>query len=112
MKRIVVIFACLFAVPATAAFTETRTMNFADFSEVGVGSGMRVSITQGENYRVEGSGDSGDLDRLRIRQNRDLLEFSIQSNWFGGIHAGPIAIDITLPTTPYLTSWLRSPRDP
>ena len=97
MKRIVVVLASLFVLSATAAFAETRTLNFTDFNQIGVGSGMRVSITQGEHYRVEATGDPRDLDRLRIKQNRDVLEFSIQSHWLGGTHTGPIILDITLP---------------
>jgi hypothetical protein len=97
MKRIVVVLACLFAVPATSAFAETRTLAFRDFSEIGVGGGLRVSLTQGQAYSVEATGDSADLDRLNVKQNRDLLEFSVQSNWLGGIRGGRIDLKISVP---------------
>jgi putative autotransporter adhesin-like protein len=98
MKRTVVVLACLFVLSSNVAFAETRTLNFADFSEIGVGSGMRVSISQGERYQVEATGDPRDLDRLRIKQYRDVLEFTIQSHWLSGPHVGPIALEITLPS--------------
>jgi len=97
MKRIVVSLAFLFVLPALPALAESRTFTFRDFSEIGVGSGMRVSVSQGENFAVEATGDPGDLDRLRVRQNRDLLEFSLQSNWPGGTRIGRIDLEITVP---------------
>src|SRR5262245_30188779 len=94
MKRIVAVLACLFVLFANVAFAETRTLNFADFSEISVGGGMRVSINQGEHYRVEATGDPKDLDRLVIRQSRDLLEVSTQWHWLGGAHVGRIALEM------------------
>jgi Putative auto-transporter adhesin, head GIN domain len=97
MKRMFVALAFLFALPVNATFAETRSLNLKDFDEIDVGGGMRVYLTQGQSYRVEATGDTKDLDRLKIKQNRNLLEFSLQSNWLGGTRIGRITLDITVP---------------
>jgi putative autotransporter adhesin-like protein len=98
VKRILFTLVSLFALPATSAFAETRSLNFRDFTEVSVGSGMRVSISQGRDYRVEATGEANDLQRLKVNQSGERLEFFTRSSWFGGWHAGPISLDITLPS--------------
>src|SRR5437867_3724860 len=42
VKRILVVLGFLFALPVTTAFAETRSLDFRNFNEIGVGYGMRV----------------------------------------------------------------------
>ena len=84
----------LIAIDASA---ETRQLNFTDFDEISVGSGMRVSINQGAMYRVEAIGSVADLDRLRVTHPGSRLTFSIDSSFWGLFQSGRISLNITLP---------------
>jgi hypothetical protein len=96
MKRTVIASAFLLVLPGTLAFADVRTLDVRDFSEVGVGSGMRVFLAQGERYGVEATGDPADLDRLRVKRRQDLVEFSVQPDRLGA-RVGRIELKITAP---------------
>jgi hypothetical protein len=85
----------LMAMVMVEAAAETRTLNFTDFDEVGVASGIRVSIKQGKTYQVTATGSSEDLKRLQTRYNRKRLEFSMPPNF--QFRSDPISLDITMP---------------
>jgi hypothetical protein len=97
MRRIVVSLACLMALWAGEAAAETQTLNFRNFDEVGVGSGMRVSIKQGDTYQVTATGSSDDLRRMEVRHNGTRLEFSMPSRFLSWLGSGRISLDITVP---------------
>ena len=77
------------------AAAETRTLKYADFEEVGVASGIRASIKQGNTYQVAATGSSEDLKRLQVRQSGKRLEFSMPPNF--QFRSSPISLDITMP---------------
>jgi Putative auto-transporter adhesin, head GIN domain len=89
-----ILLTVLTALDATA---ETRQLNFTDFNEVSVGSGIRMSINQGATYRVEAIGAAADLDRLRVTYLGSRLTFWIESSFLGLFQAGRINLNITLP---------------
>jgi hypothetical protein len=74
---------------------ETRTLKYTDFEEVGVASGMRASIKQGNTYQVTATGSSEDLKRLQVRQSGKRLEFSMPPNF--QFRSTPISLNITMP---------------
>jgi Putative auto-transporter adhesin, head GIN domain len=74
MKRTVIASAFLLVLPGTLAFADVRTLDVRDFSEVGVGSGMRVFLAQGERYGVEAT--SVQPDRLGARVGRIELKIT------------------------------------
>jgi hypothetical protein len=79
------------------AAAETQTLNFTNFDELRVASGIRVSIRQGNTYRVTASGTSDDLRRLDVRQKGHHLEFSMPSGFLSWFRPGSISVDITMP---------------
>jgi hypothetical protein len=82
------------------AAAETRTLKYTDFEEIGVASGMRASIKQGNTYQVTATGSSEDLKRLQVRQSGKRLEFSMPPNF--QFRSTPISLDITMPALPGL----------
>jgi hypothetical protein len=82
------------------AAAETRTLKYTDFEEIGVASGMRASIKQGNTYQVTATGSSEDLKRLQVRQSGKRLEFSMPPNF--QFRSSPISLDITMPALPGL----------
>src|ERR1043166_4868665 len=97
MRQIVITVTLLMMPIAVDATAETRQLNFTDFDEVSVGSGMRVSINQGATYRVEAIGSAADLDLLRVQHVGSRLTFSIESGFWRLFRAGQISLNITLP---------------
>ncbi|RPJ85693.1 MAG: DUF2807 domain-containing protein [Acidobacteria bacterium] len=90
------LFACLaLAVPFLSA--ETRDLNFSGFTGVSVGWGMEVGITQGSDFRIQVTGDSRDLDELRVEKEGDVLTFSHKSRWGGWNRHGKLSVDIVMP---------------
>jgi len=97
MRQLVVIVTLAVMFTAIDALAETRQLDFGHFDEISVGGGMQVSITQGAAYRVEATGSSSDLDRLRVEQSGGHLTFTRQSAVFGFFQSGRISLNITLP---------------
>ena len=96
MRQLLTILAGLTMLVAIDASAESKQLNFTDFDEVSVGSGMQVSINQGVMYRIAATGSAADLDRLRVNQQGSRLTFSLDSGFWGFIH-GRINLSITLP---------------
>ena len=88
--------ACLaLAVPFVAA--ETRDLNFSGFTGVSVGWGMNLDITQGPDFRVQVTGNSEDLDQLKVEKDGDVLVFSQKSRWGGWNRRGKLSVNIVMP---------------
>jgi hypothetical protein len=85
------------AIMGVDAAAETQTFNYTDFDEVGVASGMRVSIKQGNTYQITANGSSEDLRRMEVRHSGSRLEFSMPSSFLSWIRSGRISLDITMP---------------
>ncbi|MFB3902574.1 MAG: head GIN domain-containing protein [Acidobacteriota bacterium] len=83
------------AVPFLSA--ETRDLNFSGFTGVSVGWGMEVDITQGPDFRVQVTGDSRDLEELRVEKEGDVLTFSHKSRWGGWNRHGKVSANIVMP---------------
>jgi len=90
------LFACL-ALTGPFLSAETRDLNFSGFTGVSVGWGMDLEITQGSDFRVQVTGDSRDLDELRVEKEGDVLTFSHKSRWGGWNRHGKVGARITMP---------------
>jgi hypothetical protein len=95
MIRFIPTLVLLMAMFVVEAAAETRTLDFKDFNEVGVGSGLRVSIKQGNTYQVTATGTSEDLKRLQVKHGGKLLEFTMPNNF--QFRSDPISLAITMP---------------
>jgi hypothetical protein len=85
---------CLSMVMVVAdAAAETRTLNYSNFDDVSVESGMRANISQGTAFRVTATGSAEDLKRLKVSQSGSRIDFSIQN----APKVGLIVLDITMP---------------
>ena len=98
MRRIILSWIVMMAVMVVDAAAETQTFNFTNFDEVGVASGMRVSVKQGNTYQIIANGSSEDLRRMEVRHAGNRVEFSMPSSFLSWIRSGRINLDITMPS--------------
>ncbi len=83
-------------VPIQAA-PDTRNFNLSGFTEVSVGYGMHVVITQGQRFQVSVTAEPETFERLKVEKGGSTLEFSMESSgWFRG-NRGRVDIAITMP---------------
>lgn len=98
-----------FAIPIVALFVigcilvpiqaapDTRNFNFSGFTEVNVGYGMHVVITQGRNFQVTVTAEPDTFERLKVYKSGPALQFEMNSNgWFRN-NRGRVDIEITMP---------------
>jgi hypothetical protein len=97
MKRIILSLMFLIPMAVFEAAAETQKLTFTNFDEVGVASGMRVSIRQGNTYEVTATGSAEDLRRMEVRHNGNRLEFKLPSGFLSFFRSGRIDLDITMP---------------
>ncbi len=105
MKRnfTLALIAALFTIFSGLLFASdvvSKTYDFKDFSKVKVSSGMILTVTQSDTYRVEVNIDDKDLKYFRAEQNGDEVEFSLRNNFFSffGHRHGRIEISIKMPS--------------
>jgi hypothetical protein len=77
------------------AAAETQTLKNTNFEEVGVASGIRASIKQGNTYQVTATGSPEDLKRMQVKQSGKRLDFTMPPNF--QFRSTPISLDITMP---------------
>lgn len=93
--------ACLaMTIPFLSA--ETRDLKFSGFTGVSVGWGIGLDITQGTDFQVQVTGNSEDLDELKVEKDGDVLTFSHKSRWGGWNRHGKLSVSIVMPTLTYL----------
>jgi hypothetical protein len=93
---VVLLLAGVLAATSWVAAQETREFNFSGFTEVSVGSGMNLDITQGQNYRVSVRAEPAELERLRVDKRGNALQFRMESDrsWR---RRGRVDVSITMP---------------
>jgi hypothetical protein len=98
VRRSVLTFIFVMTALVADASAETRTLNLNNFDQISVGSATRISIKQGDAFRVEVTGEPEELDRLEARLRGSRIEFTMKSNsWFRS-RSGSISMAITLPS--------------
>ena len=95
MKPLLLVACLALTVPFLSA--ETRDLNFSGFTGVSVGWGMYVDISQGSDFRVRVTGDSRDLDELKVEKDGDVLTFSHKSRFGGWNRHGKLSVEIVMP---------------
>jgi hypothetical protein len=91
------LFAASLALAVPFLSAETRDLNFSGFTGVSVGWGMNLDITQGSDFRVRVTGDSADLDQLRVEKDGNVLTFSHKSRWGTWRRRGKLSVEIVMP---------------
>jgi hypothetical protein len=84
MKKILLFILAIAAVIVfmndhTAA-QEKKTYNYTDFSQVSVGWGMHISVSQGSGYFIEVEADKRDFEVLRVVKKGNTLDFTIDKS--------------------------------
>jgi hypothetical protein len=75
---------------------DTKTYNYKDFTSVGVSSGMKLKVTQSDNYSITVTGDRDDLEDLVVEQRGNSLRFRFdRDGWFN--NHGVVRVEITMP---------------
>ena len=76
--------------------TDTKTYSYKDFTSVGVSSGMKLKVTQSNDYSITVTGDKNDLKDLIVEHHGNSLRFRFdEDGWFN--NHGTIKIEITMP---------------
>ncbi len=91
------LFVACFALTVPFVAAETRDLHFSGFTGVSVGWGIGVDITQGSDFQVQVTGDSQDLDELKVEKEGDVLTFSHKSRWGGWNRHGKLSVSIVMP---------------
>jgi hypothetical protein len=73
----------------------TREFDYRDFTGVSAGSGARVTVQQGDRYRVELRMDDNAIDLMRTDLVNGVVEFSLEPN--GALRNVRIEIEVTAP---------------
>lgn len=83
------------ATSTNVSTVQGRVLDFEDFTEVSVESGMRVDIQQDEGFHVDVTGSDEALEKLKIEQEGDRLRFFFDNRdqfWRRGDHDVDIMI--------------------
>jgi len=83
-------------VPIQAA-PDTRNFNFSGFTDVSVGYGMHVVITQGRNFQITVTAEPETFERLKVYKSGTTLEFEMASNGWFRSNRGRVDVAITMP---------------
>ena len=96
-NKIIRLVALLFFVPLSYSLAGDRTQSYdyKDFHKVSVGYGMRVDISQSDNYSIEVNADERDFEYLKVKKDGNEVEFYINRNSYH--KRGDIYIKITMP---------------
>jgi hypothetical protein len=90
------LFSALLLVSVAFAGEVTKNFDYKDFSEVNVGYGMKVEITQSNAYSIEVQADERDFKYLKVEKEGDNLRFYINERNYR--KADDINIKITMPS--------------
>ncbi|MBW3546130.1 MAG: DUF2807 domain-containing protein, partial [Bacteroidetes bacterium] len=60
-----------------------RILNFKDFDKIKVGSNYQLTVVQGQEFKVEVSGDEDELDNMEVKQQGSILSFFTE-DWVSG----------------------------
>lgn len=86
------------ATSTSTTTVEGRVLDFENFSEVAVESGMRVDIQQGEEFQVDVTGSDEALEELKIEQEGGRLRFFFDEGFLSSLlRDHDIEISIQMP---------------
>ncbi len=75
---------------------DTKTYDYKDFTSVGVSSGMKLKVTQSDEYSITVTGDKDDLEDLIVEQRGNSLRFRFdEDGWFN--NHGTVKVEIKMP---------------
>ncbi len=96
-NKIIKLIALLFFVTLSYSFAgdKTQSYDYKGFHNVSVGYGMKVDISQSDNYSIEVNADERDFEYLRVEKDGDELKFYIDKNFYH--KKGDINIKISMP---------------
>ncbi len=101
LLTVIVSFTVLLLVSSAKA--DTKTFDYKDFSSIEIGAGMKLNVTQSENFSVSASGSKKDLEDLDIKTKGSKLSISYKSHgWFSFRHHGTVIFNISMPVISYL----------
>lgn len=79
MSKLFSIFILILTAGIINAQEKTRSYDYKDFSEVAVGSGMKVTITQSDDYNIQIKADEDDFDDIEVEKKGNKLRIYIDS---------------------------------
>ncbi len=95
---------CVFVLSAAAnADTVTKNYNFKDFSGIDIGSGMKLTVTQSDNYSISVTAEEKAFHDLKVEKSGSKLKIYFDRSWFfGSSRHGNVEVNITMPSLTYL----------
>lgn len=104
MKNLLAFFISLVFVGGVSLGTEiTKKYDFKDFTGVSVSHGMNVTISQSDSYSVEVSAEEDDLEKLKVEQDGESLNFTVLKDRYRFKEAVRINIKMPLLTAVQLS---------
>jgi Putative auto-transporter adhesin, head GIN domain len=95
MKNLVFLFAFI----STSSFAQElkRTFNLSGFDKLDIGSAFIITVTQGNDYKVDVRGREQDVKEISARVSDNTLDLHYPSNWSGWRNRKEVYVTITMP---------------
>lgn len=95
MKKLVFLFAFISA--SSFAQELKRTFNVSGFDKLDIGSSFIITVTQGNDYKVDVRGREQDVKEISARVSANTLDLYYPSNWSGWKNRKEVYVTISMP---------------
>ena len=95
MKNLVFLLAFISA--SSFAQELKRTFNVSGFDKLDMGSSFIITVTQGNDYKVDVRGRQQDVKEIMARVSDNTLDLHYPSNWSGWKNHKEVYVTITMP---------------
>ncbi len=95
MKKLIVLFIFI----ATNSFSQElkRTFNVSGFDKLDIGNSFIITVTQGNDYKVDVRGREQDVKEIMAKVSDNTLDLHYPSNWSGWRNHKEVYVTITMP---------------
>ena len=89
----------LFTIIASSSFAQElkRTFNVSGFDKLEIGSSFIITVTQGNDYKVDIRGREQDVKEVMAKVSDNTLDIHYPSNWGGWKNRKEVYVTITMP---------------
>jgi hypothetical protein len=95
MKNLVFLFAFI----ASSSFAQElkRSFNVSGFDKLDIGNSFIITVTQGNDYKVDVRGREQDVKEIMAKVSNNTLDLHYPSNWSGWKNHKEVYVTITMP---------------
>jgi Putative auto-transporter adhesin, head GIN domain len=95
MRKLILLLA--FVTSSSFAQELKRTFNVSGFDKLDLGSSFIITVTQGNDYKLDVRGREQDVKDLSARVSNNTLDLYYPSNWSGWKNRKEVYVTITMP---------------